>query len=166
MRVNEVFSRVEDTEVICLHLQYYIIIGYKHEIKRDVRFVNEHIGDWLVTDICVQKVNKESVLAITAFKHSKEVKTFKGGERMRLDDFLKTVSPTTELEVDLVTAEPEEKNVIADGVKKEVIPTLISKDIAELDMFDIYEVRLTYTSVGDSTNTYPIIYVLAKENYY
>lgn len=22
MRVNEVFSRVEDTEVICLHLQY------------------------------------------------------------------------------------------------------------------------------------------------
>lgn len=87
----------------------------------------------------------------------------KGGESMRLDDFLKTVSPTTELELDLVTASPEEKNVIANGVKKEVIPTLISKDIEELYMFDIYEVRLTYTRVGDSTNTYPIIYVLAKE---
>ena len=72
MRVNEVFSRVEDTEVICLHLQYYGIMGYKHEIQRDVRFVNEHIGDWLVTDICVQKMNKESVLAITASKPSKE----------------------------------------------------------------------------------------------
>ena len=68
MRVNEVMARVEDTEVICLHLQYYSIMGYKNEITSDVRFVNEHIGDWLVTDICVQKLNKESVLAITAFK--------------------------------------------------------------------------------------------------
>lgn len=67
MRVNEVFSRVEDTEVICLHLKYYDIMGYKNEIKRDVRFVNEHIGDWLVTDICVQKINKKSVLAVTAY---------------------------------------------------------------------------------------------------
>ena len=66
MRVNEIFSRVEDTEVIYLHLKYYVIMGYKNEIKRDVRFVNEHIGDWLVTDICVQEVNKESVLAVTA----------------------------------------------------------------------------------------------------
>lgn len=66
MRVNEVLSRVEDTEVICLHLQYYNIMGYKNEIKSDVRFVNEHIGDWLVTNICVQKMNKESVLEVTA----------------------------------------------------------------------------------------------------
>lgn len=68
MRVNEVFSRVEDTVAICLHLQHYGIMGYKNEIKRDGRFVNEHIGDWLVTDICVQEVNKLTVLAITAFK--------------------------------------------------------------------------------------------------
>lgn len=67
MRVNEVFSRVEDTEVICLHLKYYDIMGYKNEIKRDVRFVNEHIGDWLVTDICVQRINKKSVLTVTAY---------------------------------------------------------------------------------------------------
>lgn len=66
MRVNEVLSRIEDTEVICLHLHYYAIMGYKNEIKHDVRFVNEHIGDWLVTDICVQKVDKVSVLAVTA----------------------------------------------------------------------------------------------------
>lgn len=67
MRVNEVLSRVEDIEVICLHLQYYGIMGYKNEIKSDVRFVNEHIGDWLVTDICVQKIPpNEPVLAITA----------------------------------------------------------------------------------------------------
>lgn len=57
-------SRIEDTEVICLHLKYYAIMGYKNEIKKDARFVNEHIGDWLVTDICVQKVDK--VLAVTA----------------------------------------------------------------------------------------------------
>ena len=37
---------------------------------------------------------------------------------MRLDDFLKTVSPSTEIEVDLVTTGPEERNVIAKGVKK------------------------------------------------
>lgn len=66
MRVNEVFSRVEDIEIICLHLKYYDIMGYKNEIKRDVRFINEHIGDWLVTDICVQEINKESVLSVTA----------------------------------------------------------------------------------------------------
>ena len=74
MRVNEVLSRVKDTEVICLHLQYYGIMGHKNEIKSDVRFVNEHIGDWLVTDICVQELNKVSVLAITAFKPKKKVK--------------------------------------------------------------------------------------------
>lgn len=68
MRVNEVLSRIEDTEVIYLHLNYYYIMGYKNEIKRDCRFVNEHIGDWLVTDICVQKIYKESVLAVTAYK--------------------------------------------------------------------------------------------------
>ena len=66
MRVNEILSRVEDTEVIYLNLNYYGIMGYINEIKRDVRFVNEHIGDWLVTDICVQEIDKEHVLAVTA----------------------------------------------------------------------------------------------------
>lgn len=66
MRVNEVLSRVVDIEVICLHLNYYGIMGYKNEIKSDDRFVNEHIGDWLVTDICVQEINKRHVLAVTA----------------------------------------------------------------------------------------------------
>lgn len=66
MRLNEILSRVEDTEVIYLNLKSYAIMGYKNEIKNDDRFVNEHIGDWLVTDICVQDVNKISVLAVTA----------------------------------------------------------------------------------------------------
>lgn len=29
MRVNEIMSRIEDTEVICLHLNQYAIMGYK-----------------------------------------------------------------------------------------------------------------------------------------
>lgn len=66
MRVNEILSRVEDTEVICLHLKHFGIMGYKNEIRNDARFVNEHIGDWFVTDICVQELNKEIVLAVTA----------------------------------------------------------------------------------------------------
>lgn len=66
MRVNEILSRVEDTKVISLNTNYYCIMGYKNEIKRDERFVNEHIGDWLVTDICVLEFNKEHVLAVTA----------------------------------------------------------------------------------------------------
>ena len=74
MRVNEVFSRVEDTEFICLHLKYYGIMGYKNDIKHDVRFVNEHIGDWLVTDICVQEIKKIPTLAVTAIKPKKEGK--------------------------------------------------------------------------------------------
>lgn len=68
MTVNELFSRIEDIEIICLHLNYYGIMGYKNEIKRDCRFVNEHIGDWIVTDICVQEVNKVPTLAVTARK--------------------------------------------------------------------------------------------------
>lgn len=66
MRVNEIMSRIEDTEVIYLNLKYFAIMGYKNEIKHDVRFVNEHIGDWLVTDICVKKINKVPTLAVTA----------------------------------------------------------------------------------------------------
>ena len=68
MRVNEILSRVEDIELICLHVNHYGIMGYKNEIKRDVRFVQEHLGDWLVTDICVLEINKEHVLSITACK--------------------------------------------------------------------------------------------------
>lgn len=74
MRVNEVMSRVEDKEVICLHLNYYGIMGYRNEILSDARFVNEHIGDWVVTDICVQEINKRHVLAVTAADHRKKVK--------------------------------------------------------------------------------------------
>lgn len=76
MRVNEALARVADGENILLHLKYYDMLGYKHEIMRDCRYVNEHIGDWFVTDICVDKlIPTEPVLRITAFKPSaKKVK--------------------------------------------------------------------------------------------
>lgn len=69
MRVNEVMSRVEDTELVYLHLGNYVIKDYKYGIINDSTYRDNHIGDWLVTDICVQKITpKEPVLAITAFK--------------------------------------------------------------------------------------------------
>ena len=84
---------------------------------------------------------------------------------MRLDDFIKTVDSSTQLLVDLITAEPEGAPVIASGVKKEVIPTLISKDISDLDSFDIYLVEIIWKQISKDSEKYPVIYVLAKENF-
>lgn len=62
-------ARVDDTERVYLHLGSYGIIDYKDGIINDSRYRDNHIGDWIVTDICVQKITpKEPVLAITAFK--------------------------------------------------------------------------------------------------
>lgn len=69
MRVNEIMARVEDTELVYLHLGNYGIKDYKYGIINDSTYRDNHIGDWLVTDICVQKLTpKEPALAITAFK--------------------------------------------------------------------------------------------------
>ena len=69
MRVNEVMARVEDTELVYLHLGSYGIKDYKYGIINDRTYRENNVGDWLVTDICVQKINpNEPVLAITAFK--------------------------------------------------------------------------------------------------
>lgn len=84
---------------------------------------------------------------------------------MRLDDFIKTVDSSSQLLVDLVTAEPEKVPVIASGVKQEVIPTLISKDISDLDTFDIYLVEIIWKQISADSEKYPVIYVLAKENF-
>lgn len=84
---------------------------------------------------------------------------------MRLDDFIKTVDSSTQLIVDLVTAEPGGEPVVASGVKKEIIPTLISKDISDLDTFDIYLVEIIWKQISNETEKYPVIYVLAKENF-
>ena len=66
MRVNEILARVDDKEVVCLHLGGTGIIDYKKGIMKDSRYKGKHVGEWLVTDICVQEMNKVLVLAITA----------------------------------------------------------------------------------------------------
>lgn len=67
MRVNEIMARVDGTELVYLHLGSYGIKDYKYGIINDRIYRENHIGDWLVTDICVQKITPdEHVLAITA----------------------------------------------------------------------------------------------------
>lgn len=69
MRVNEVMARVDDTELVYLHLGSFGIKDYKYGIINDSMYRDNHVGGWLVTDICVQKISpNEPVLAITAFK--------------------------------------------------------------------------------------------------
>lgn len=69
MRVNEIMARVDDTELVYLHLGSYGINDYKYGIINNSIYKENHVGDWLVTDICVQKITpNEPVLAITAFK--------------------------------------------------------------------------------------------------
>ena len=75
MRVNEILSRVEDVELIYLHVGNFGIMQYKHEIMKDEVYKNEHFGDCLVTDICVQEVRPNvHVLAVSAVKPTKKVK--------------------------------------------------------------------------------------------
>ena len=69
MRVNEVMARVDGTELVYLHLGSFGINDYKYGIINDRIYIENHVGDWLVTDICVQKITpNEPVLAITAVK--------------------------------------------------------------------------------------------------
>lgn len=73
MRVNEILARVEDIELVYLHVGNFGIMQYKHEIMKDKVYKQEHFGDCLVTDICVQEVRPNvHVLAISAFKTNKE----------------------------------------------------------------------------------------------
>lgn len=76
---------------------------------------------------------------------------------MSLDLFLKSLDSSTQVKIKLVTVV---------GTKEEVIPTLISKDISDFVMFDIYEVSIrnvTYGSKGEYK--YQVIYLLAKETF-
>ena len=67
MRVNEIMARVDGTELVCLHLGNFVIKDYTYGIINDPTYRENHVGDWLVTDICVQKITpNEPVLAITA----------------------------------------------------------------------------------------------------
>ena len=67
MRVNEVMARVDGTELVRLHLGNFVIKDYKYGIINDSIYRENHVCDWLVTDICVEKITpNEPVLAITA----------------------------------------------------------------------------------------------------
>ena len=69
MRVNEIFSRVEDEELIYLHVENFGIMQYKHEMLNDEVYKNEHFGDCLVTNISVSEVRPNfHVLEIKAVK--------------------------------------------------------------------------------------------------
>lgn len=69
MRVNEILSRVEDKELIYLHVGNFGIMHYKHVMMKDVFYENEHFGDYLVTNISVSEVSPNvNVLRIKAVK--------------------------------------------------------------------------------------------------
>lgn len=85
---------------------------------------------------------------------------------MRLDQFLKALDPRTKLKIKLVTAEPDKEIITVTGTKGEVIPTLISKDISDFDVFEIYEVSIKNINYGAKGEySYNVIYLLAKENF-
>lgn len=85
---------------------------------------------------------------------------------MRLDLFLKSLDCSTQVKIMLVTAEPDKEIITVTGIKEEVIPTLISKDISDFDVFDIYEVSLRKVTYGEKGKyNYNVIYILAKENF-
>lgn len=88
----------------------------------------------------------------------------KGSESMRLDQFLKCLDTSTQVKINLIPAENDRDIITVCGTKEEVIPTLMSKDISDFDVFDIYEVAIrnvTYGSKGEYK--YQVIYLLAKE---
>ena len=69
MRVNEILSRVEDVELIYLHVENFGIMQYKHEMLKDEVYKNEHFGDCLVTNISVSEVRPNvHVLELKAVK--------------------------------------------------------------------------------------------------
>lgn len=85
---------------------------------------------------------------------------------MRLDQFLKCLDSSTQVKIKLITAEPEEEIITVTGTKEEVIPTLISKDISDFDVFDIYGVSIRNVTYGlKGEYNYKVIYLLAKENF-
>lgn len=85
---------------------------------------------------------------------------------MRLDLFLKVLDNKTQVKIKLITAEPDKEIITVTGLKEDIIPTLISKDISDFDVFDIYEVsfrQVTYGVKGEYS--YNVIYLLAKESF-
>lgn len=68
MRVNEVISRCRTDQKVLIYYDEYHIYGRIYDIIDTQEYRENRIGDWLVTDICVQKINKVPTLAVTAFR--------------------------------------------------------------------------------------------------
>lgn len=82
---------------------------------------------------------------------------------MKLSDFLKAVDSYTELEVEIVTAEPEEDEVYVTGIKDEILGKLSSYNRLDLEQYDIYTVNINKKlDVDDGKTTVHYIYILAK----
>lgn len=84
---------------------------------------------------------------------------------MRLDDFLKVLDSTTFVDILLVPADINEETVSAKGDKEEVILTIMSKDISDFNMFEIYQVSHRTKRCASSDNLEYSIFILAKEKY-
>mgnify|MGYP004461677859 CR=1 FL=1 len=84
---------------------------------------------------------------------------------MRLDDFLKVLDSNTLVDILLVPADINEETVSAKGDKQEVILTIISKDISDFNMFEIYQVSYRMKKLASSDKWEYSIFILAKENY-
>ncbi len=83
---------------------------------------------------------------------------------MKLSDFLKAVDSYTELEVEIVTAEPEEDGVYVTGIKDEILGKLSSYNILDLESYSIYTVNIRKKfDVNDGKAIVHYIYILAKE---
>lgn len=82
---------------------------------------------------------------------------------MKLSDFLKAVDSYTELEVEIVTAEPEEDEVYVTGIKDEILGKLSSYNRLDLEQYDIYTVNINKKlDVDDGKTIVHYIYILAK----
>lgn len=83
---------------------------------------------------------------------------------MKLNDFLKAVDSNIELEVEIVTAEPEEDEVYVTGMKDEILGKLSSYNILDLESYSIYTVSTHKKfDVDDGKTIVHYIYILVKE---
>ena len=90
----------------------------------------------------------------------------KGGESMTLDDFLKTLTPYTEVEI-VVLSKGNSKSV--NGYKMNVMQDLVDDGFSSFEDYEIYSISLTngilVDSNGSDKNTVSHIHVIVKENY-
>lgn len=89
-----------------------------------------------------------------------------GGESMTLDDFLKVLTPYSDVEI-VVLAKDTSHSV--NGYKMNVIQDLIQDGYSSFEDYEIYSISLTSGIIVDSNGsddkTVNHIHVIAKEKY-